>query len=146
MFGVEAALLRGNDRAGVVAVRTVARVSEPAHRCRPRPGGAVTLQPFSWVGPEKANPGRDGITTSNASAESRHAHRIGQWADESQILHHRVRPAVGEDQWRGVGLGGADVQEVDILPVDGGGELRVGVQLLPIRASRSGSASTRPGS
>ena len=35
---------------------------------------------------------------------------------------------MGEDQGQGVGLGGADVQEVDGGPVDGGGELRVLVE------------------
>jgi len=35
---------------------------------------------------------------------------------------------VGEDQREGAGLGGPDVQEVDALAVDRGGELRVGVE------------------
>jgi hypothetical protein len=54
--------------------------------------------------------------------------RVGERVDEAEVLHRGVGPAVGEDQRRGVGLGGEDVQEVDVLPVDGGGELRVGVQ------------------
>jgi hypothetical protein len=48
---------------------------------------------------------------------------VGERADDVQELDDRAGPAVGQDQGQGVGFGGADVEEVDVLPVDGGGEL-----------------------
>jgi hypothetical protein len=50
--------------------------------------------------------------------------RIGERVDDVQELHDRAGPAVGQEQRQGVGFGGADVQEVEVGPVDGGGELR----------------------
>ena len=71
--------------------------------------------------------------------------RVGQRADDVQELHDRAGPAVGQDQRQRVRLGRAHVQEVDVLPVDLGGELRQLVQpRLVRRASRSSCASTRP--
>jgi hypothetical protein len=45
---------------------------------------------------------------------------VGERPDEVDVLEEGVGPAVGEDQRQGVGLGRAEVQEVDVLPVDGG--------------------------
>ena len=44
---------------------------------------------------------------------------IGERADDVEELDERAGPAVGEQQWRGVGLGRADVEEVHLLA--GGG-------------------------
>jgi hypothetical protein len=55
--------------------------------------------------------------------------RVSERTDDVEVLDHRHRPAVGEDERERVAFGRADVQEVDGLPVDGGGELRVGVEL-----------------
>ena len=46
----------------------------------------------------------------------------------SRILDDRARPPVGEDERQGVRLGRAHVEEVDVLPVDRGRELRVLVE------------------
>jgi hypothetical protein len=55
--------------------------------------------------------------------------RVGQRADHLQELHHRAGPAVGEDQRQRVRLRGPNMQEVHAGTVDGGGELRVLVEL-----------------
>jgi hypothetical protein len=55
--------------------------------------------------------------------------RVGQRLDHLQQLDDRPGPAVGHDQRQGILVGGADVDEVDIDPVDPGHELRQGVQL-----------------
>src|SRR4029453_17993467 len=63
---------------------------------------------------------------------------VGERADDVQELHDRAGPAVGEEQRQGVGFGGADVEEVDVLPVDGGDELgepvEPGLLLAPVVA------------
>ena len=54
--------------------------------------------------------------------------RVGQRSEHAEELERRARPAVGHDQRQGVVLGRADVQEVDRLAVDLGGELGHRVQ------------------
>ena len=49
--------------------------------------------------------------------------RIGQWADETHELGDRARIAVGDHQGQSARLGRTDMQEVDRLSVDRGGEL-----------------------
>jgi hypothetical protein len=59
--------------------------------------------------------------------------RVGERSDDAQKLHNRAGVPVADDQWERTRLGGADVQEVDVLAVDGSGELRVLVELrLPL--------------
>ena len=53
---------------------------------------------------------------------------IGELVDQADVLDERVRPAVGEDQRRGVRLWRLDVHEVDVLAVDRRREVRVGVE------------------
>ena len=53
---------------------------------------------------------------------------IGERADELQLLDDRARPAVADDQRERVLVLGADVDEVDVEPVDLGDEVREGVQ------------------
>src|SRR5215218_3990714 len=130
MLGVEASLLGSNNRAGVVTVRTVAVVAEPTHQLGPRLRGAlrVPARLGGRTGETEPRKGRDDHVERVGRVPAVSV-RVGERTDEAKVLNHRVRPAVGEDQRRGVGLGGADVQEVDVLAVDGSGELRVGVQL-----------------
>jgi hypothetical protein len=49
--------------------------------------------------------------------------RIGQRADDVEELRNRSWPAMGEEQWDGLRLGRADMQEMDPLPIDRRGEL-----------------------
>ena len=54
--------------------------------------------------------------------------RIGQSADELQLLDDRSRPAVADDDRQRVLVLGANVDEMDVQPVDLGDEVRDGVQ------------------
>jgi hypothetical protein len=54
--------------------------------------------------------------------------RIGERPDDLRLLDDRAGPAVGDDQRQGVGMGGADVEEVEVEAVDLGRELRQRVQ------------------
>ena len=58
---------------------------------------------------------------------------IGERSDQVQILNDGAWVAVGQDQRQGVRLGRLDVEEVNRLPVDDGGELREGVELRLLR-------------
>src|ERR687893_1809252 len=129
MLGVEASLEGGDDRAGVVTVRAVSIVAEPTHQLGPVFRGAlrVPARLGGRPGEGESRKGRDDHVERVGRVPAVGV-RVGERVDEAEVLHHRVGPAVGEDQRRGVGLGGADVQEVDVLTVDLGSELRVGVQ------------------
>ena len=50
--------------------------------------------------------------------------RVGQWVDDLQLLDDRARPSMRHDERHGVLVLRADVDEVDIQPVDFGEELR----------------------
>jgi hypothetical protein len=54
---------------------------------------------------------------------------IRQRLDDLQLLDDRARPPVGDDQRQRVLVRGADVDEMDIEPVDLGDELRQRVEL-----------------
>ena len=75
--------------------------------------------------------------------------RIGQRLDDLQLLDDRAGPAVGDDHRQGVLMLRADVDEVDVQPVDLGDELRQGVQprLAPCASrNRSPSSARAPAS
>jgi len=44
--------------------------------------------------------------------------RIGEGPDDLQLLDDRAGPAVGDDEREGVGMLGADVEEMDVEAVD----------------------------
>jgi hypothetical protein len=54
--------------------------------------------------------------------------RVGEQIDDLQLLDERAGPSVADDEWQRVLVLGANVDEVDVQPVDLGDELRVGVQ------------------
>jgi hypothetical protein len=65
---------------------------------------------------------------------------IGERLDDLQLLDDRAGPPVGDDQRQRVLMLGADVDEMNVEPVDFGQEIRQGVQLRESSAtvSRSG--------
>ena len=68
---------------------------------------------------ENPCPGSDGITRWKASdALAAVRGRVGQRLDDLQLLDDRARPAVRDDQRQRVLVLGADVQEVNVQPVD----------------------------
>ena len=76
---------------------------------------------------EKPWPGSDGIT--RWKARLGRVPWVGQRLDDLQLLEDRSGPAVRDDQRQRVLVRRADVDEVDVEPVDLGDEVRQGVQL-----------------
>ena len=94
----------------------------------------VDSHPASASGLENPKPGSDGATTWNAgpsdgstSGSIGRVAAVGSWVgqrtDQIHELGDRAGVSVGDDQRQGVRFGGSDVQEVDPLSVDRGGEL-----------------------
>src|SRR4029077_16068937 len=54
--------------------------------------------------------------------------RVRERTNQIKILRDRARPAVGKDQRQGIRLRSPNVEEMNVLAVDGGRELRVGVE------------------
>ena len=54
--------------------------------------------------------------------------RIGQWIDDLQLLDDRARPSMRDDQGQRVVMFRANVNEVNVQPVDLGNELRQRVE------------------
>jgi hypothetical protein len=50
--------------------------------------------------------------------------RIGQRIDDLQLLDHRAGPSVQDDERQRILVLGANVDEVDVQPVDLGDEVR----------------------
>jgi hypothetical protein len=129
MLGVDPSLEGGHDGAGVVAVRAIAVIAEPPHQLGPRSRGPVGVPARLAGGPGEGEAGQrrdhhiEGVGRLPTVAAG-----VGERRDEVEVLQEGVGPAVAEDQRRGLRLGGAEVQEVDRLPVDLGDELRVGVE------------------
>src|SRR6478672_880150 len=55
--------------------------------------------------------------------------RIRQWIDDLQLLDDRAGPPVRDEERQRIGMFRADMNEMDVQPVDRGNELRQGVQL-----------------
>jgi hypothetical protein len=70
--------------------------------------------------------------------------RIRQRIDDLQLLDDRAGPPVGDDQRQRIVMAGADVDEMDVEPVDLGDELRQGPQPRLARAPRIRRARRRP--
>src|SRR5215203_1897310 len=130
VVGIQASLYGSNDRTGVVAVRAVAVVAKPPHELGPSPRGALRIPARLGGRPRESEDGKRGNHhMERIDCFSSVGARVGERADEVQILHNRTGVPVADYQWERIGLGGADVQEVDVLAVDGSGELRILVEL-----------------
>src|SRR5215218_7235785 len=130
VLGFDAGQHPGDAGADVATVGTVALIAEAAHQLGPCPGYARHV-------PARL-PHRDGEPV----ARDRRSHhvegicrvaavgaRVGERSDDAQELYNRAGVPVAYYQRERTGLGGSDVQEVDVLAVDGGGELRILVEL-----------------
>src|ERR687895_41385 len=95
MLGVEASLEGGNDRAGVVAVRAVAIVAEPTHQLSPSLRGAPRIPARLGGRPGEGEPrkGRDDHVERVGRVPAVGT-RVGERADQAEVLNHRVGPAV----------------------------------------------------
>src|SRR5829696_2560989 len=118
----------------VATVGTVSLITEAAHQLGPCPRDARHVParlPHRDGEPEARQRGRDDVESVGRVAAV--GARVGERSDDAQKLHNRAWVPVADDQWERTGLGGADVQEVDVLAVDGSGVLRILVELrLPL--------------
>ena len=123
---VDPAEVRCDERSEVAALRAVALVPQPAHQLGERPGDpvAVPTRLTGRPGEPEARQRRDNQVKGVCRVAPVRL-RVAKRPDHVEELDHRAGPAVAEDQREGVRLGRADVQEVDVLAVDLGGELRV---------------------
>ena len=106
MLGVDPALERGHDRAGVVAVGAVPVIAEPSHQLRPRPRGAQGVPAGLGGRPGEGEAGQrwdDYMEGIGRVAPVRP--RVGERPDQVDVLQKGVGPAVSQDQRDGVGLG-----------------------------------------
>ncbi len=127
--GVPLAEVHRDERSPVAALRSVALVAEPVHELVP--GGRDVLG---------SPAGRGGLAAEPEAWQRRADHVegvggvapvldwVGQRPDDLVELDNRAGPAVGQHQRGRVEMRGADMQEVDVQPVDRGQELREVVQ------------------
>ena len=128
MVGVETADLGRDQRAGVIAGGAVALVAEATHQLDPRRGDPVVAPAALARRAREAVAGdRRDDEVERVGRVAAVRPRVGERSGDVEELEDRAGPAVGHDQRQGVRLGGAEVEEVDVLAVDLGRELRMGV-------------------
>jgi len=125
VLAVEAGDHAGHARADVAAVHAVPLVTEAAHQLNPGACGAAH-RPAG-----RGQRGREGVPGQGRrdDMEGLARGRVDQWPDEMHEFGDRAGEAVRDQQRLAARLAGPDVQEVDVLAVDLGGELWVGVEL-----------------
>src|SRR5918997_1942029 len=126
VLGFDAGQHPGDAGAHVATVGAVALIAEAAHQLRPCPGDARHVParlPHRDGEPVARQRGRDDVEGVGRVAAV--GARVGQRSDDAQKLHNRAGVPVADDQWERTGFGRAYVQEVDVLAVYGGGELRI---------------------
>ena len=119
----------GDHRSPIAALRAVSRITQAIHQHRPArcntvdaPAGCLRLP-----GEAKARQRRtDDVKRVGGVAAVRG--RIGQRLDHLVKLDHRARPAVRDDQRHRFRMRRADMQEVNVEPVDFSGELRKAIE------------------
>ena len=124
MLGVDRGEPGRHHRAPVAALRAVAVVAEARHQLRPRLRDALHV------------PARLRRDARPAVARKRRRDDVEVFAerfDHVEELGDRARPAVRDDQRQRVRVVGAGVDEVDLLTVDVGEEVRPTVELRFLR-------------
>src|SRR5919107_18212 len=127
---INPAQIRRDERPEVAALRPVSVVTEASHQLGESPGDPKAVPAWLTGWPREPKPwqrGDDEVEGVRRVAAVRTW--VGQRSDYVQELDHRARPPVAEDQREGTRLGRAHVQEVNVLPVYRGGELRIPVEL-----------------
>ena len=88
-----------------------------------------TPQPVVFGFAEKPKPGSDGTNdVKRVGGVAAMRGRIGQRLDHLVKLDHRTRPAMRDDQRHRFRMRRTDVQEMNVEPVDFGGELRKAIE------------------
>ena len=116
-----------DERTPIAALRGVALVSQALHQGGPCPGNAFGA------------PAGRGRLAREAVARHRRNHevkrvrgapavgrRIGQRLDDLELLDDRAGPAVGDDERQRILMLRANVNEMDVEPIDLGDEMRLG--------------------
>ena len=120
----------GDDRPPITALGDIARIPQPVHQLRPGSRDAVGVPP------------RRGRLRREAETGHRRKHqierilgapamrrRVRERTDGLQQFDDRAGPAVRHDQRQRVGVGRANVDEVDVETIEARHELRQAVQL-----------------
>ena len=120
---------RRHRRAPVAALRAVARIAQALHQLGPGRGDAVDAPAGGrgLAGEAEARQRRaDHVEGIGGVAAMRD--RIDQRLDHLVELDDRARPAMGDDQRHRAGMRRARMDEMDVEPVDRGGELRKAIE------------------
>ena len=129
--GLQQGQLLGDGIAPVAALRDVAVVAEALHQLGPRPRdadrvpaglGRLAREP---VARQRRDHEMEGVRRVGAVCRG-----IGERLDDLELLDRRARPPVRDDERQRVLVLGADVDEVDVDPVDLGDEVRQGREAL----------------
>jgi hypothetical protein len=116
--------------APIAALRDVARIPETPHEDVPRTANPLEAPARFGRLRREAKPGQrwdddvEGVLRLAAIPR-----RIGERTDELDLLEHRARPAMRDDQRHRAGVTRAHVDEMNVDAVDGRRELRKCVQL-----------------
>ncbi len=123
--------LQRHARSPVAALREIALVSQRQHQVVPRrrdlgdrPAGLARLARKAEAG-ERWNDEMEGV---------RRVRRVGQRLDDAHELQHRSGPAMRHDQRPRALVPRADVQEMDVQPVELDQEIGMGVERRLARA------------
>ena len=128
--GASSAHLLRDQRAPIAALRHVARVAEALHQHGPGAGdaGGVPAGRGRLAGKAVAGHRRDHQMERIRCARAMRR-GIGQRIDDLQLLDDRAGPPVRDDERQRIFVFRADVDEMNVQPVDFGHEIRQGVQL-----------------
>ena len=119
----------GDESPPVAALRHPARMTEPPHQFRPGPGNALHCPArLRRLGREAVAGQRGDHEMEGVFGSSPMRHRIAQRADHTHELDHRAWPAMGQQQWHRTGLWRADMEEMNVEPIDLGDELPQSVE------------------
>jgi MFS transporter, PHS family, inorganic phosphate transporter len=117
--------LLGDGRAPVAALGHEADVTQALHQDHPGPGDPGGIPAGRRRLGREPVPGQRGDHQVEGVRRGRAVRGgVGERADDLQLLDDRAGPAVRDDQRQRAGVPGADVDEVDVQPVDLGDEVR----------------------
>ena len=135
----------GNASTDIATLSAVALITEAAHQLGEGSGDAWHVPArFAHRNGEPEAGDRRRHDVEGVGRVAAVGARVGQWPDDLDELRDRTGIAVADDQRQRIGLGRADVEEVDGLTVDLGRELRKRVEPSPpASSSRTRCANTR---
>ena len=112
----------------ITPLSDIFRIAEPVHQDDPgardpnRIPAEIRRCPGEAMSRKRRNDNIERVCRSSAVRR-----RVGQRVDDFQLLDDRARPPVRDDQRQRILVPGADMDEMDVKPVDLGYEVRQGV-------------------